>query len=758
MGVIAPLLALGTVAALAGPTAAQDRATVGEDPLDCSATVVDTAGVLDAEVVAEVAAAVSGANVAVRAYPEMPGGSEGAAVDELVAACFTTDGSPDPQRALFLLSVDDRRAIVDLGSQLPGGGFSDELFSTMTSFFGDGDFTTGVIAAIDELDSEIGGAVDGSSASAEAAEESGTAGSDAAGSGDGGAESGSGVGNAVGVGVLGALGVGGGGYWLLRRRQELQSSREELRWAVIDPQVRTGSLREQGDRLERQAEVWTQTTAGRTLETLQDLRHRARSFGSDTERSASLVVQATPGGIDNASQDQIGRAHERLAELRAALDRQEDGLDELMRFGARLDHLRVALPAKRDLLTSELEPARALAGERSEAGWKVDVPVSELDEVAATLTGVDLDDLALDLLDLSDRIEGAEALLFAADHELQVLPDKPKAMQEWRERQGEAIELEARRVEEARAALAGVAAVHSPDSWHWAEVLPDQVDDHLRRAAELGEEAISVASQTQDFDAAGATLERAGLELIAADDALDQLDDLFVDLERARQEAPGMVSEAQRVNESFATYVDTHRDDLESSLHTKPAFVAETLDGMRLELGRSRPNYLRVAQAVDRLNRELDELMAAAQEQHQAMEALRRQAEREMARAWGAIERTKRSLGWQLIPTRETRLLDDLEAQLLDPPVDAAERLAMAREVAAQALTVQELVIARRRRSGHWVVVGGGSGWGGSGGGSTWGSGGSGGGGSFGGGGGGISFGGGGGGISFGGGRSGGGW
>ena len=196
--------------------------------------------------------------------------------------------------------------------------------------------------------------------------------------------------------------------------------------------------------------------------------------------------------------------------------------------------------------------------------------------------------------------------------------------------------------------------------------------------------------------------------------------------------------------------------DLGPDVVGSPARVDAAIDGLEAELAAARPNHLRVAQTADRMNREIDALLATARQQHEHMEALRRQAEREVARAQGAISRARQAVGWQIFGGGDGDELDLLERRLAELPADPEERFRQADGIADAALAVQERAIARRRRQSNWIVVGSTTGgWGSSGGHHH-----AGGGRSFGGGGGGgRSFGGGGGGgHSFGGGRSSGGW
>lgn len=733
---------------LLAPASRIGAQTVGDDPFDCGADIVDGAGVLDTSTLASVAGTVDDAHVVIRSFESVRDGDLPATSDDLIAACFADDeGAIDGDLALFTFSVEDRAADVFLGPALPGGSIPTELAETMAASFPD-DFTQGVVNSLTELDNRLGAGSEPSAAE-------GTT----SGAGDGAAtesDDGGGISTGVLLGSTAVLGAGAGGWMLIRRRRTLTEARNELAASVIGPRARVGAVREHVARLDGQADLWGKIATGATLETLHELRHRARSAANDTERAAGLLSEATPGGIGEASTENLAKAEERLVELVAVLDRNEKTLDELFAFGARLDHLRVALPAKKELLFGELEASKRLVATRDQEGWEVAELQRELLRVQSDLEAADLNDFALDLLTLSDRVEQAEARLFAADHELQSLPDRPGSLEAWRAKQNEAVELERRRIDQARRALGEVGQLHSSESWHWAADFPDRAAQHLDEAGRLGDEAMALVPG-QEFTTAGRVLEQAGLQLIGADDLLDQVDDLVIDLDQARMEAPGILAESHQVADQFGTYVEQHRRDLDAHLVAKPGMLDEALAGLALELRQPRPNYLRVAQTADRLNRELDELLAAAQEQHQRMEALRRQAEREVARAVRSIRRAKESLGWQLIPSREARSIDRLERELGSLPTEPGARFDAARDLADHAVAIQERIIADRRRRGNWVIVGGGASsgsWGGSSSSSGTGGGGR----SFGGGGGGISFGGGGGGRSFGGGRGTAGW
>ncbi len=728
----------------------------GSDPARCDAVVVDTSGELDTAAVERAAAAETRATVVVRGFDSAPGGDLLAAIDDLVASCFSdANGVIQPtDLALISFSVQDRQSDVLLGRSLPPDPASSDVRDAMGDQFRQGDFTGGVEDAIAELTNQINAdspalPADGGSGSTGAGSEAGT---DTTSSTDG-------NGALVAGGVLGGaavLGAGGATTVLVRRRRRLNEQRQAVAAALAEPRSRVGVLRERSQRVEAQADLWARTSAGRTLDVLEDQRRRVRSALADTERGAALLSQATPQGVESATAIQLADARDRLSTLGTYLEANQQALDALVALGARLDHLRVALPEKRALLTSELGEAQVLADQRRGEGWQVDEPAATLADVGSTLAGLDLDDLALDLLSLSERIEATEASLFAATHDLRSLPDRPGSIAAWRNEQLAAAAMEEKRANEAAARLAQIAPLHATESWEWAAHHPDEALARLRAAAEKADAASALAGDQQRFDEAGRGMEAAGLELMAADELLDQVDDLLVDLERAREQAPAMVAESRRVEGELARYVQQFAADLGPDLAASPARVDAAIDGLEAELATPRPNHLRVAQTADRMNREIDGLLASARQQHEHMEALRRQAEREVARAQGAISRARQAIGWQIFDGSDGDELDLLEQRLGELPADPEARFREADSIADAALAVQERAIARRRRQSNWIVVGSGSGgWSSSGGHHH-----AGGGRSFGGGGGGgRSFGGGGGGgHSFGGGRSSGGW
>lgn len=520
--------------------------------------------------------------------------------------------------------------------------------------------------------------------------------------------------------VVLALLVGFVAVALLIQRRKLDGERRRLRAASVQPRSRVGAVREQTFRIENQVDLWIRTSAGRARDELQRHRAAVRDAAAATEAAAARLSQATPDGIEAASKDHVELAFSWLSDLQTELDRNDHVVGQMLALGARLDHLRVALPAKKELLLTELQHAEALARQRADEGWVVEEPRAELARVGVEVTGCDVVDMVLDLLTLSDRIEQAEAKLFAAQHDLQSLPDRLGSLQTWHDDQAKAIELELRRASQGRQRLAAVQAIHHADSWTWAFDHPSEAERLLHEGSTLGAEAMT-ASADQRFDDAGRTLERAGLGLIAADDLLDQVDDLIIDLERARVEAPGILAESRRILAIFRQFVETHGSDLDPHIVGRPRHLDEVLDGLDVDLRRPTPNYLRVAQLADRLNRELDDLLASAQAQHQRMGALRRQADRETARAQRNIQRARESVGWELFKSVESENLDQLDRALWGLPTAPVARLEGARNIADHAVAVQERVIARRRRNGNWVSLGGrgnGPGWGG---GAVWG-------------------------------------
>ncbi len=558
--------------------------------------------------------------------------------------------------------------------------------------------------------------------------------------------------------VVGLAGVGGG-VMLRNRRKQLNERRDTFQTKVAEPRIRMGAARERDARLSEQGERFAHTVDGRTLDELRHLQHQVGTSGNDAERGASLLTKATPGGIDSASSEELQLGETRLAEFGESLDRYQLALDALTAFGELLDRLRVALPTKHGLLMEELDDADDLAGRRVRSGWKIDEALADLATARATVSGVVFDELKLDLLEMSDQLEEAEAVLFAARHEAEVVVDRPKGLHDW------AFEIEvAEREERTRIAkteekFAATIVPHSPESWRWATEHTDNATKRLDRADIRRAQGLELVP-AQDWKGAANELENAGLELNAADELLDELDTLMIDLEQARIESPSLMKAAVQELDQLQRFVASRATDLSPKYHLNPQKVQSVLEEMARELTDRRPNYLRVARTLDRIDRQMDQMLIESQEEAARVEALRRQLNREVARANRAIQRAQQTLGWTIFSSRKGQL-EGLSDQLDQLAGSWEDKIDMAGRIADTAVSIREQIIhERRRRNTGFIIVGGsggrsGGGWGSSGGGGGFGgfSGGGGfGGGSFGGG----SFGGGGG--SFGGGGSTGGW
>jgi hypothetical protein len=554
--------------------------------------------------------------------------------------------------------------------------------------------------------------------------------------------------------VIGLAGVGGG-VIVRNRRKQLAERRQTFATRIAEPRIRMGAARERDARLSHQGERFGRTVEGRTLDQLRHMQHEVGTAGNDAERQATLLGKATPDGIQTATNDELMLGETRLSEFTEALGRYQAALDKLTAFGELLDRLRVALPTKRALLIDELDDADALGSERTKAGWKIDAARERLVTLRTTIIGVTFDELRLDLLEMSDRLEGAEAELFSARYEVEAVVDRPKGIADWAKELEIAEYAQRSRVDKTSVRLASVVVPHSPDSWRWVSDHTDEAAARLDRSVAHRASGLSLVP-SQDWAGAGAELETAGLELNAADALLDELDTLMIDLEQARAESPGMMRAAVQELEELKSFVAAKATDLAPEYHLNPQKVQAVLEEMGRELTARRPNYLRVAQTLDRVDRQMDLMLIESQEEAQRIAALRRELVREISRAKRAIKRAHETLGWTIFSTRKTKL-EDLEADLNRLNGSWEQQIDQAAAIADSAVAIREAIIHDRRRRNTGLIIVGGSGAHRGGGG--WSS--SGGGGGFGGGGGGGGFGGGGfggGGGSFGGGSSTGGW
>ncbi len=251
-------------------------------------------------------------------------------------------------------------------------------------------------------------------------------------------------------------------------------------------------------------------------------------------------------------------------------------------------------------------------------------PTARLAGSRTTVERIGLDDLKLDLLELSDRLEQAEAELFSARHEIQAVADRPARLNEWAQELERAESEQRKRADTTGVRFAAVITPHGPQSWRWAVDHVDTALGRLDRAVATSGTA-ATAIPDQDWATAGAQLEAAGLELNAADALFDELDTLMVDLEQARLECPGMMRAAAQELSELRSFVASKSTDLAPEFHLNPERVQEVLEEMGRELTKQRPNYLRVARTLDRVDRQMDQMLAESQEEAKRIEALRRE-------------------------------------------------------------------------------------------------------------------------------------
>ncbi len=746
------------------------QAAIGQDSesLACDVDVVDTSGSLNVADVEDVIANVvpSEARVIVRSYESVEDADLVAVVDDLIGSCYSDGGTTDPEVIILGLSISDRLSDVVVGDRwlTAVGDVNAIREDVMGSRFAEGEYTAGMTDAVTIIGSRISAEVGDVTSTSdpdvdENVEESVSDGAASAESdGDGG-----GLSPLLALAGVAVVGGGAGAFAVGSRRRRLGQTRRELEGSLVGPTGRLGSVRERHERVLLQSDVWDKVVEGTSQVKLKSLRTEAVEAANSTDAVASVLNQLLPGGPGGADFQSAESAKTQVVNLSRALDFQDETLDHLVGFGAHLDHLRVAVPSKKELLDGELDGARDLAEQRSEQGWAVSGQMQKLELIGADLEGLNFEGLALDWLQLSDRVEAVEADLFAAGHYLQALPSRVESLKKWSEELQAATELESARSEDVRRRFGNVAALHARDSWEWAAEHPERAVRELHQGEQIRTVMMPESLETQQFDEAGRHLEQAGLHVIAADDFLDQVEDLMVDLDKAQVEAPLLIDQGKEILVDLADFVANHQLDLDDATKRAPDELRLTIASMEAELRQVKPNFLRVAETAYRTNRQMDELLVAAQDQHSRMQALRREAQREVARAERAIARAKRALGWELIQSSAGSTLDRLEESLANLPSTPEAQIQHAERIADTALAVQERIIARRRRSGTWIVIGGGGGsgsWGSPGGGFGGGLGGGGGslGGGFGGGGGSFGGGFGGGGHTFGGGRSSGGF
>lgn len=722
----------------------------------CEPVLVDQTGQVDAAAVevaagGVVTAAGEDALVRVRVFQVVDGETPETAASRFEAACLTSSGDA---YVLLLISLDDRATVFRYGSALVerlNPRYEAIMADDINPRLAAGELTEAVVAGLGQVAVVLTDTTDNATpASAETGSDTTVGGTNS------GAQTGTGVFSpAIGGVAIIVVGAAAAGGTLLSRRRKLEAERQAYTLRLTEPLSRTGWMRERSSRLLTQSELWERVLSGRSLDSLRERRHAATTALSNTDRAAGLLSGATPNGVGNASRAELLRAKAALEELAAVLDAGQIATDALERLGDTFERLRVTVPSKRTLLLHDVDDAARLSDERRAEGWLVDGPRAALAAARQRLEALDLTVFAPDLLALSEVVEAAEAELFAARHDLQTIADRPIALAQWSERLETSMEAERVRVEQLRHGLVGLALEHASASWQWAGDYPDRALAHLDRAEQTRSFSMGAQLECQQFDDVGRALEAAGLEVLAADDLLDDIDVLIVDLSAAKGQAGRRIEEARAALAEVQIFVESNRNDLPTELPVDAGVITGVLDGLAQELRTGRPNFLRVVQTATREGATIDQWLSTLQRHRDRTEALRRTFDRETDRAARSVDRARAAVGWQFMGSGDGDEVDALadslgQLEASDPTFgDLEAAIDRASRIADRAVEVENRVVARRRRNSTWVVVGGTGPWSGSGsasgGGGTYGGGRSGGGGSFGG------FSGGGGGGSFGG-------
>lgn len=687
-GISSRLRAAAIVAAAVVSSLSVSVPTVGAQACD---DVVDETATIDTAEVRDAVAALAGvADAKVYIFPSVPGGDIETAVEELIARCFS-DGPQGRQFDLVLISVSlgDRMTTIQYG-----GEHNVELGPTEASIqrdiinprLADGDITGAIVAGLEAIGDEL-------SVGAVAPE--------GVGSGD---DTGGGA-LTVGLVIVG-LAAAGGSVRLIRRRRRLTDARNGLEAASQQPLVDVGAARERMSQLDASADVVDRTVAGRTQHRIDELRSLAAKRMETVDGAAANFRRSVQGGIESLSMDGVSNASSRLGELRAGLEAAQEATDRVQQFGDRIERLRVTMPVKSARLREDVADSLALADQRTNEGWEVAEIRQQLSAADRRLAELDLAELAIDALSADATIEEAEAVLFAARHDLQTLPDRRAGLVEWAGELRTSMDRERARLASTESQLSAFEPDHAPESVARAGSPADvwQCLERSDRDRILGEHQI----EDQAWEAAAGNLESAGLWLVRADDLLDQMDTLIVSLESARREAPELLEEIARAISELDQFIARNDADLPERFDIEPGRAATAHDALVAELQRSRPNYLRVAETGSALARRIDAVFLAARRERDRTVALRREVERERKRARREIERADKTIGWQVFESDQKRSLESLERMLEDASGDLESQLAVAAEIRTRAAQIRADVVADRRRRTGWVVGGGG--------------------------------------------------
>ena len=642
----------------------------------------------------EQAEAETGVDFHVFAIDELAAGQDLAAAS--FANCsgsFVVPGDARNDTVVIAVAVADRDFTVTFGENLEDrlDDDVDAIFDRMAAWFQNGDFGMGLAAGVDE-------AADGL-----ATEPSNTGGLIVG-----------------GVGVAAAVAAGGVAVGAVRRKNKRE--REEAAASYNSAAKEVTAVQARWYDAEEKATFLSGRLTGASLDRLETAQVDALEASRRLYDAWSPVSELDGDKVadfDDASQ---AEAFNHVASA-AAITRENN--EELVKFETLLEEFEGSVDEMATLHTHGTEritAGRAAAATRSAEGWDVSTGNQRLDQLDAALGHVDAFALRIDVDSMRPTLEPlvSEANSIATD--LEELDERRDATDLRRTTTAAEADGQLNRVATAGAMIDTWKLQHAFDAFddvldHPAEAAKqlERAQQHLASAASVGE----IPRNLGVLRGIGADLDAADVSIDLADELLDEIDALDVDLASALRDAPGAVAQAQSIVQTLSSYVTANSVDLARPAQAFVSEVARDLSEAEAALASQPPNSLLAIELAEDVEEDVDEQLTKFKARVDERQRFRDAAITQARVAQNSIDRADRHVDSHAFSGRQSanaqRDVDRLRqefnqvvAQLESNPEQVRSEVDRIAQKADQ--IYQEAQRQQRRSSAGPIILGGGLG------------------------------------------------
>ena len=551
---------------------------------------------------------------------------------QVSAACSSIFESPSnvaDNIVLLAVSTGDRHTVVAYGDDLDNQLDDDvnDIIGRMNDFFANGEIGAG-------LASGVGGTVEGLS----------TTPTDLT--------------TPIGAGVLGTAAVVGGGAWIYTKNRTRQS-----RGAVASERFAENSRRVTGVQArwfdaEQEATIVGGRVTGAAMARMNTAQLEAAESSRGLYEAWSPVSEVTADDMAGYSLEDQREVEAHVAD---ALNLVEDAETKVGALEQVIESLRgkpdTLLETHRiasDRIATGLDAAEARASE----GWQVDSGRNRLAELAAALELIDPYAMRIDVDKMEHDLEPLAEEVASVAGDLESLDERHKETAVRRANIGPEILGQRGRVMQLKSMIHDWGTEHAEASFEDVLDHPEEAERQLARAEASAMAAESIGEIPRDLGAMRTVndeLEKAQTAIDLADELLDELDELDVLLNAAKQGASPAVAASADDARLLINYINEHRNDVPSRAPQVAGEVEKMQAAAEQSLQTSPPDYLRAMEIAGQVesivNTELGEFEASVGDRQRK----RNQALSEIRSAEVALDRADRHVQSHMFSSRQAK-------------------------------------------------------------------------------------------------------